>query len=209
MIRIVVVVLFSIVLLPLKTFGQIENFGVKVGVQSAGVYSNPSMDGRVAGFGFYVFTDWQLSESLFNTIDFGISRKGFSNTQNQTDETGQLIREAEANTYTYYLSLASILNFDINLADLQSYVGFGPRIDWLIDKSLGEYGPSPWIDYTASDLDKFVFGGSFVLGIKSLSLQGVNFRLEGKYEVDISDSFSDFPRNYRNNAFMLGVGVSL
>lgn len=198
-------------LAPTIAVAQISNYGLKAGVQSTGAYSDPPMDGRVIGFSIYGFADWEISDSFFSTTDLGITQRGFSNSQIQTDETGQFIRKVEANTKVYYTSLVSYFNVRTTLAKVQPYLGAGPRLDLLVYKSLGEYKFSSISteDQTANGLDDFVFGGSFVVGIRNVSISSVSLRIEAKYEVDVTDSFSETSRDYRNNALTVVVGVNL
>jgi len=208
---ILIAALFIVTLAPTIAFGQISNYGLKVGIQSAGVYSDPSVDGRVLGFSIYGFKDWKITNSLFTTIDLGFSQKGFTNSQIETDETGQFIQKVEAHTKILYASLAPYLNIKTELANIQPYLGLAPRLDLIVNKWLGKYkfSSGPYKDPSARAFDKFAFGGSFVAGIKNLSIDDIKFRVEAKYEADITDSLSKYPREYRNNAIMLVLGINL
>lgn len=202
-------VLFVFLLAPAIAVGQFSNYGIKSGILSAGAYSDPSTDGRVIGFSTYGFTDFEISNSFFCTIDLGITQRGFSNSELRTDETGLPIEEVEAKTKLLYATLAPSFNVNVQSVNLPMFFGMAPRFDVLLERSLGTYGTSPAKDYTATLLDEFVLGVSMIGGIRKLKVDSINLRLEAKYEIDVTDSFSNSARMFRNNAIMLVVGIIL
>lgn len=209
--RISLIVLFVILTAPYIAIGQISNYGLKAGIQSAGAYADPPMDGRIVGFSIQGFADWEIDDSFFSTLDLGITQRGFSNSQIRTDETGQRIGKVVANTKLLYATIFPFLNLTTTIKKLQPFVGVGPRLDLLVHKKLGDYNFSVGTleDLTAHELERVIFGGSVVAGIRNLSISNVNIRVEAKYEVDVTDSFGEDPRNYRNNVLALLVGVNL
>lgn len=91
------------------------------------------------------------------------------------------------------------------------YIGADSRFDYLIAASPGKYEFTSITieDNTAKELDHFVVGGSIIAHVKDLSMMSTAFGVELKYEVVLTDSFSDTPFTYRNNAVMLLLGVNL
>ncbi|MEX0662941.1 MAG: hypothetical protein WEA58_02185 [Balneolaceae bacterium] len=197
-------------LISSTAFGQIDNYGLKLGGQSAGAYSEQVEFSRVAGFGIYGFADIKLTPKLFSTLDLGYTQRGFTNSQIETDPMGQQMQTAEATSRLSYISFAGFLNASLSKS-FPLYIGAGPRFDYLIDTSPGKYEfTSVTIeDNTAEALDDFVMGGSLIAGIKDLSFMSTEFRVEVKYEVDLMDSFSDSSFTYRNNTVMLVLGLNL
>ena len=191
-------------------FGQLNDFGIKVGGQSAGAFSEQNDFSRVFGFGIYGFADFGLNQLLFTTIDLGYTKRGFTNSQTETDSMGQIIQKVEATSRLSYISVAGFLNSTLS-RESPFYIGAGPRIDYLIDSKAGKFDFTSVTvkDNTSEELKDFVLGGSFVAGIKDLSMSNSDFRVELKYEVDFTDSFSESAFSYKNNALMLVIGLSL
>ena len=204
-------VLLFISFYPAQGLAQSKNFGLKFGVGSAGVYQNPVVDGRVRGFSLYGFYDLNISHSFFSTIDLGVTQRGFKSTQNETTQSGGSVKKVTATSRTTYLSLEPFVNVMFLPTSLPIYLGIAPRFDLLIKRDPGElkFTSGTYKIDLVNDLDRFAFGTSLVLGYKNISIAGVRFRLEGKYEVDITDSMSKYPAKYRNNVLMFLLGVNL
>jgi hypothetical protein len=191
-------------------FGQLNDFGIKVGGQSAGAFSEQNEFSRVAGFGIYGFADFGLNQTLFTTLDIGYTQRGFTNSQIETDSMGQKIQKVEATSKLSYISVTGFLNTSLS-RESPFYFGAGPGIDYLIDSKAGKFDFTSVTvkDNTSEVLDDFVVGGSFIAGIKDLSAMNTDFRVELKYDVDFTDSVSESAFSYRNNALMLVIGLAL
>lgn len=209
--KIIFIIFFSIVLYPIKSFSQIDNYGLKIGIQSAGVHSYLSSLDRFYGLSLYCFTDIIISGSISSTIDLGVTQRGFKNPIDEINETGEFVQKVIATSKLTYISLTSFINVSIPLASSSVYFGSGPRFDFLIDKVPGKFAFTTVTitDELVNYLDKYVFGISIIGGIKNITFYGIIFRFEGKYEVDITDSMSKYPAKFRNNVFMFALGVSL
>lgn len=200
---------FLIVFLISSTaFAQIENYGLKIGAQSAGAYSDPLEVSRVTGFSIYGFADVKLTSNLFSTLDLGYTQRGYTTSQEETGPSGQRIQTVEATSKLSYITFAPFLNLPVESTPI--YFGAAPRFDFLVSTSPGKYEFTSVTveDSIPENLDDFVFGGSVVMGIKDLSISNANFRVEAKYEVDITNS-ADSPGKYRNNALMVVLGVAI
>ena len=209
--KIILIIFFSILFFQNKYFSQIGNYGIKVAIQSAGVYSNIYGMDRFYGLSLYGFTDFIISKNIFSTIDFGVTQRGFKNSMDERNETGEFVQKVIATSKLTYISFASFINVNLPLASSSIYFGTGPRFDFLTSKVQGEYS---FTNVTVTDelvnyLDKYIFGVSFIAGVKNINFYGIDLRFEGKYEVDITDSMSKYPAEYRNNVFMVAVGISL
>lgn len=193
-----------------SAFGQLNEFGIKIGGQSAGAFSEQNEFSRVAGFGIYGFADFGLNQTLFATLDLGYTQRGFTNSQIETDSMGQKIQKVEATSKLSYISVTGFLNTSLS-RESPFYFGAGPRIDYLIDSTAGtfEFTSVTVEDNTSEGLEDFVMGGSFIAGIKDLSAMNTDFRVELKYDVDFTDSVSESAFSYRNNALMLVIGLAL
>jgi hypothetical protein len=189
---------------------QIENSGFKIGAQSTGAYSDPYDFNRVIGFGIYGFTDVKLSPNLFSTLSLGYTQQGYSDSQIETNQMGQEIQTVEATSRLSYISLSGVVNTNLSTT-FPFYIGAGPRFDYLINTSPGEYEFSSVTveDDVAKSLSNFVLGGSLLAGIRDISIINTEFRVEIKYEIDLTDSLKGGPATYRNNAVMFALGVNL
>lgn len=206
--KIILPALLVLFLFSSTAFAQIEDYGLKIGAQSAGAYSDPLEVSRVTGFSIYGFADIKLTSNLFSTLDLGYTQRGYTTSQEETGPSGQRVQTVEATSKLSYISFAPFLNLPVKSTPI--YVGAAPRFDFLVDTSPGTYEfTSVTIDDSVPEnLDNFVLGGSIVAGVKNLSIGNVDFRVEGKYELDITNS-ADNPGKYRNNALMLVLGVVL
>lgn len=209
MIRIILIALLSTLSTTATVFGQLNEFGVKLGAQSAGVYSDPAVDERVIGFSAYGFIDIQLGNRFFSTVDVGFTRRGFRNVQHETNEAGEVMQRVEATSGLSYVSLTPLINIEAFRNRQNFYFGIGPRFDLLVSRSAGEYEftNSTFREEEVDEFDEFVFGAAITAGVKNISLMEFKLRVEAKYEVDITDSLSDYPREFRNNALMLVMGI--
>lgn len=209
MIRLLVITLLLTVCTTATVFGQVNEFGLKLGVQSAGVYSDPSVDERVIGFSAYGFIDIRLGNRFFSTVDLGFTRRGFRNVQNETNVAGEVIQRVEATSGLTYVSLTPLINVEAFRNWQNFYIGIGPRFDLLVNRSPGryEFTNDTVREEIVDDFDDYVFGSTIAAGVKNISIMELNLRIEANYEVDITDSFSDYPREFRNNVLMLVVGI--
>lgn len=210
---IVVVILFTL-MLPPAAFSQFSNYGVKFGVESAGAkYLHNYADGRLVGISVYGFADLNIFRNLSSTIDLGVTQRGYTTSQIETNEQGEFIKKVTATSRLTYISLAPFVNLDAPISGVLLFAGVAPRFDLLINRSPGSYvfsGSYPvFKDPLPNNLDRSILGASFAAGIKNVVIDHIGFRLEGKYEIDITDSMSKYPAKYRNNVFMLVLGVNL
>jgi len=196
------------ILFSSTAFAQIDSYGLKIGAQSAGVYSNLFEVSRVAGFSIYGFADIELTPNLFSTLDLGYTQRGYTISQEETGPTGQTIQTVEATSKLSYISFAPFLNIPLKPSSM--YIGAAPRFDFLVATSPGryEFTSATFEDDIPENLDDFVIGGSIVTGIKDLSIGNMNFRVEAKYEIDLSNS-ANGTVSYRNNTLMVVLGVAL
>ncbi len=187
----------------------VTRFGIKGGIQSAGMSSDPSLDGRVRGYSVYAYADRRIGKNFSFNLDIGVTQRGFKSSQDERDFTGQFIQEVTATSELTYVSISPILNLDIGQFLYRPYIGIGPRVDFLADRTPGEFEFTEVTvpDETVDHFDKTVFGVSFVAGIKRVSVEGIGLRLEAKYETDFTDSLGRAEREFRNNAYMLVLGI--
>lgn len=201
----------SILLFSINSFSQIDSYGLKIGIQSTGVYSNLYSMNRFYGLSLYGFADIKITEDFFSTIDLGFTQRGFKNTMDERNDYGEFVQEVIATSKLTYISFTPSINFNTQIASSTIYLAAGPRFDFLIDRVPGKFKFTAVTitDELVNYLDKYVFGVSIIGGIKNIRFGGTSFRLEGKYEVDITDSMSKYPAKFRSNVFMLAFGINL
>ena len=192
-------------------YSQTNYFGLKLGIQSAGVSDNQFAEGRILGFSIYGFVDLNISHNFNSTIELGLTQRGYKNKMIETSEEGEFIQDVIATSKVTYISISPFVDYNIFLPSNIIYLGIAPRFDILVNKEPGKFS---FTTITITDelinyLDKTIWGISFVAGIKDIKLSGINFRIEGKYEMDITDSLSKYPANYKNNVLMLLIGVNI
>ena len=137
--KIIFIVSFSILLFPIKSFSQIDSYGLKIGIQSTGVYSNIYSMNRFYGLSFYGYTDIIISKDIFSTIDLGITQRGFKNTMNERNENGEFVQEVIATSKLSYITFTPFINYNMPISSSSIYLGAGPRFDILIDKVPGKF----------------------------------------------------------------------
>ena len=207
----IILIFISILFFSINSFSQIDSYGLKIGIQSAGVHSYLYSMKRYYGISFYGFTDIKITKDFFSTIDLGFTQRGFKNTMDERNDYGEFVQEVIATSKLTYISFTPSINFNTPIASSSLYLGAGPRFDFLIDRVPGKF---KFTAVTVTDelvnyLDKYVFGVSIISGVKNIRFVGASFRLEGKYEVDITDSMSKYPAKFRSNVFMLALGINL
>jgi hypothetical protein len=197
-------------LISSTAFAQVDNYGLKIGAQSTGAYSDPYDFNRNIGFGIYGFADVKLSPKFFSTLNLGYTQRGYTDSQIETDQMGQKIQTVEATSRLSYISLSGVVNTNLSTT-FPFYIGAGPRFDYLINTSPGKYEFSSVTaeDDVAKSLSNFVLGGSLVTGIRDISIIDTEFRVEVKYEIDVTDSLRGGPATFRNNALMFAIGFNL
>lgn len=204
-----IIVLHLILLsFPGYALSQISSYGFKMGLQTAGIYSSLTDDGRVIGGSIYGFTDIELTNNIFTTFEAGFTQRGFKNRMIETNEIGEQLGTLTAASGMSYLTVASLINIILSESAQEVYAGAGPRFNWLVHRDAGDFNfTSVSIqDDTVNGLDTFALGGTLAAGAKNLQLLGSRFHLEARFEVDVTDSFSQSPAEVRSNVFMILFG---
>ena len=203
---------FVLVLFAAPAFGQLNEIGLKFGGQSTGLYSDPiDVDERRVDFSIYTYGEIGIYKWISAAVDLGYIRRGYSETLVERGKNGEIIGDVTANSRLDYLSLATQVQGEMNYNNLALFGGIGPRFDYLVQKKAGvyEFSDSSLKDDLVSFFDPYTAGIRATAGIKNISLKQSNLRVELHYEVDVTDSMSDYPRSVRNYAFLLTAGIGL
>lgn len=204
------VVLTVFLLLPAQLLSQNVKFGLKGGLNSSWVSEDPLESESVRGWSTAFFTEWQFAGRLSTILDLGVARRGFARVQNELNDNGLFVGEVKAKSQLTYFSIAPQLNVHLSKKHWRPYVGAGPRLDFLAGKNAGEFEFTTVTtrDDTVDMLDDVVFGAMFATGIKHGHRIGFQWKLELRFERDLSDSFEQFPGSFRNNTLALLMGIS-
>jgi len=215
----------SLVFFSVSLNAQLMDYGFKLGIQSVRLQS---FDDRTDffdteenfGFHFYGFSEWELVSFISTEIQLGYNLRGFSNSITFTDiDSPDVVGEGRARTKLHYLSATSFLKGNYRVQNLNLYSGIGPRFEYLLNSEAGKYNvesgrsselyTSALEDETADLLDNSLFGLSVISGLRNVEMFSTNFSFELRYDLDLTDSMSQYPRDARNEAFVLSIGVGL
>ncbi len=205
-----ITLIFVFSIFSTSVHSQFSDYGVKIGVQSTNLVNteNNFFDTHFkTGFSIYGFAEYDLVQFVSSELQLGYTMRGFSNEINITNELGpEIIGRHKSNTSLHYLSTIFLLKSDFSLISRNVFLGIGPRVEFLIQKDMGEYY-NGFIDDTATYFDDFLFGYALVAGLNNLNFLKQRISLELRYDRDITDSMSDYPRDARNHAIVASIGI--
>lgn len=207
-----VAILLGVLLMGLSTDAQaqlVRDAGVKVGLTSASATDTISDLDRRTGLRAMAFVEW-LDAPLFSVVtELGYTQRGFSETAEQRDESGEVVQNVVANTRLDYVTGAVLAKVRYPSAGLMPYAMAGPRIDALMNREAGQF---EWVGGSAeSELaslyESTALGATVAAGVEVRRGLPFSVSVEGRYEHDLTDSTPHVPRTVRNNAFSLVLGV--
>lgn len=164
---------------------------------------------RRTGWRGSAFAEKRLLPFLAVRGEVGYTQRGFVESTTEVDRDGnETPREATTRLDYLTIPLLAKLEHDVGAASL--YALAGPRVDLLLGREAGVFAFSTGdIESEVADFyDSTAAGGTLGVGV-STRMQPAQVFIEGRYDVDITDSFpADAPRKVRNNAFTLVLGVA-
>lgn len=205
------VLFFILFMIPATIYGQSNDFGLKFGAQSTGINTDLFETSRVFGFSFYGFYDVNIHQNLFLSIDFGGMNRGFTETQKETNEHGEVIQQVEATSKLTYLALSPSVNVQFQTSSsFKPYVGVAPRLEYLIHRNPGTFNFTfISIDSELTDhFDDVEIGSNVAAGVKKIVISNIPFRFEARYEFDFTDSISEAPIEVKKDAFTFLIGIT-
>ena len=181
----------------------LSNYGVKAGLTSATVSTDMFADGieRREGFAAMAFAEWFETPYFSVLSELGYVQRGHSETVEVRNSEGVSLGTEEISTRFDYLTVAALAKLRYSEASLEPYVIAGPRGDVLIRRSQS--------NLLVEEYDVFALGGTVGAGVGvGKQILPVQLMLEVRYNADITDSLSCCPRQMRNQAFdiLLGIG---
>ena len=195
----------------------VEQIGITTGIVNNNVRSNVgSLDSRT-GFRVSLYTDVHLTRSIFSTAEFGYVQRGYN------EETELVVLDGSEQGYsrdfvngragTGHLLLGLSANIERELLGQMWYLGAGPRMELLISRENASFESDVFDEVVESELldllDDTSLGISASAGLRNLAFGPANLRLELRYDYDLTDAMSDYPRTYRNHGFAVTLGFGL
>ena len=202
---------------PATAQPTVEQIGITTGIVNNNVRSNVgSLDSRT-GLRVSLYTDVRLTRSIFTTAEFGYVQRGYN------EETELVVLDGSEQGYstdfvtgragTGHLLLGLSANIERKLLGQTWYLGAGPRVEWLISRKNASFESDVFDEVVESELldllDDTSLGISASAGLRNLAFGPANLRLELRYDYDLTDAMSDYPRTYRNHGFAFTVGFGL
>ena len=156
-----------------------------------------------------VYAEWLNVPIISVVTELGYAQRGFSETREERDATGEPIQDVVADTRLDYVTGAVLAKVRYASAGIVPYAVVGPRIDALVNREAGHFEWSGGSEESelASLYESTALGATVGAGVEVR--RGLPFSLsaEGRYEHDVTDSAPDVPRTLRNNAFSLVLGI--
>lgn len=179
------------------------NYGLKAGFTSSTVSTDMFADGveRREGFAALAFAEWFEIPYFSVLSELGYVQRGHSETVEVRNAEGVSLGTEEISTRFDYLTVAALAKLQYSGASLEPYVIAGPRGDVLIGRSQS--------NLLVKEYDGVALGGTAGAGVRvGKQLLPLQLMLEVRYNADITDSLSCCPREMRNQAFdiLLGIG---
>ncbi|MFO8029692.1 MAG: outer membrane beta-barrel protein [Cyclonatronaceae bacterium] len=202
---------------PATAQPAVEQIGITTGVVNNNVRSNlGSMDSRT-GLRVSLYTDVRLTRSIFTSAEFGYVQRGYHEdmefVQHDGSEQGYRTDLVTGRASTGHLLLGLSANFERKLLDQTWYLGAGPRMEWLTSRENASFESDIFDEVVESELLDFLddtsLGISASAGLRNLAFGPATLRLELRYDYDLTDAMSDYPRTYRNHGFAFTVGLGL
>ena len=187
----------------------VDSYGVKVGVVSASAADNLDTFDRRTGLTASLFAERHLLPYLSLTAEVGYVQRGFVETQVERTATGEVVGVVKANTRLDYLTIPVMAKLGYHLTPALLYAMAGPRLDVLLGREPGvfEFSSITIESIIADAYGSPAVGMTIGVGVSTTGLFPAGLLLEGRYEFDFTDSFAAGPRETRNNAFTVMVGV--
>ncbi len=189
-----VVVLLIVCLLPSGAEGLVA-WGARAGLSLAGQDFDPPIDGIEGRSGLQVslYAVTAESDRLRVVVDLAYVQKGMTYVVIQTDPDS----EEEFDNRLDYLSIGVLYQADLRGVSPVPYMGFGPRLDFLIGHDAHVLFKSLYEKADAVDVGVDIVGGVRV----------GHALLEARYSMVIGESSSIDDLNVTNGAIQLLVGV--
>jgi hypothetical protein len=212
--------LLSLLFAVVPTSAQVvDRVGLKGGLVSASASGNlgPLDLKRRTGWSATLFAERDLLPFLALVGEVGYAQGGFVETMEERAPDGTVEQTVRANTRLDYLTIPVLAKLEYDFRTMRLYALAGPRLDVLIGREAGvfEYQSAP-IDESESEVVSAytspVLGATVGVGVSTSDVLPVHLLVEARWAPDVTESFEtemfvDAPRDVRNNAAVVMIGV--
>ncbi len=188
----------------------LRSYGVKFAVTSSNQvrdYTSFTTDSkRRTGINVGVYAEW-LNNPLFSIVSqLEYCQRGSGERYAYTNESAP----GGATIVTLYdrldyLSVPVLAKFSMLSDPIRPYALIGPRLDFLVGENINQPGPHALYH----DFKEPVVGGTVGVGTEIRPGLPIVLSVEGRYDFDLTASYSNGALTVRNNAFDLWIGVSI
>lgn len=210
-----VIALLSLLFAVAPASAQIvDRIGIKGGLVSSSASDARDLlePERRTGWSVHLFAQRDLWPFLSLVGEAGYTQRGFVETIEERDPDGTVEQTARANTRLDYLTIPLLAKLKHDFTALRLYALAGPRLDVLVGREAGvfEFQSAP-VDEVESELASLytspVLGATVGLGVSTSKVLPAQLMVEARWALDVTESFAGVPRDVRNNAGMLMIGV--
>jgi len=158
---------------------------------------------RRDGFNVAIYAEW-LNTPIFSIVtQCEYTQRGFGNEIIETSEFGPMeIGSYKLFNRVDYLSIPIFGKITIPMEIIKPYVLIGPRLDYLLGYKSGVGGYNVLFD----NFSKTIIGASFGVGVDLKGLSTLPILLEGRYNIDLKDSYNTDLLKVRNNSIDVWLG---
>lgn len=213
--------LLSLLFAVAPTSAQVvDRVGLKGGLVSASASNLGPLDlERRTGWSATLFAERDLLSFLALVGEAGYTQGGFVETMEERAPDGTVEQTVRANTRLDYLTIPVLTKLKYDLTAMQLYAMAGPRLEVLIGREPGvfEYQSAPIDEYESEVVSAYttpVLGATVGLGVSTSKVLPGQLLVEARWAPDVTESFEtemflDAPRDVRNNAVVVMIGVGL
>jgi len=181
-----------------------DRYGLKAGLTSATVSTNMFSDGieRREGVAGMAFAEWTGAPYFSLLTEVGYTQRGYTKPTETRSREGKPLGIDEQPKRFDYLTVAALARLRYPGAAAEPYVLAGPRGDTFL-------GGAP--DNLLIELyDTFAFGATVGVGVElGAEVLPMPAFLEVRYNADVTNSLSSGPRDMRNRAVDILLGIEL
>jgi hypothetical protein len=186
----------------------LHSFGIKAAYTSADQRIVQAPFGKIPtlrrdGFNVAIYAEWLNTPAFSIVTQCEYAQRGVGVFVIQTNEDGP---EEIGRFYLYnrldYLSIPIFAKITIPMTIIKPYIFMGPRIDHF----LGYHNSITAKNMVYDNFTKTTVGASCGVGFDLKGVTTLPILLEGRYNVDVNDSYSAEQLTFRNNSFDVWLG---
>ena len=188
----------------------LQGFGLKTGFTTASALDNLDHFERRLGLDVLAYAEWFDLGLVSFITEAGYAQRGFVEVSEERGDDNVHLGDVKANTRLDYLTTALLVKVRQEGDVASPYIFAGPRLDVLAGRRSGTFEFST-LSVDSSIADYYhspAFGGTVGIGTVLHRLPVPVF-MEARLNLDVTDSMAGVPRDLRNNAVDLLIGIRL